>query len=194
MLSSSPVLLTTAPQGGEHLLRHPTMEATAHRLVENGDQSSAQEASLGVVRQGIAMFEKVNVPIPGIIENMSCSMTPGGERVEIFGHGGGRGGGAEERPVPWRSADPRRHPRGRRLRSARGGFVAHSASGPGVPGNRQDPASEPGLTRRDSERAQSETKWKSRLTCSRTGRASRNDRVLQQSMWAALDPGCKFSL
>ena len=45
--------------------------------------------SLGVVRKGIAMFEKVNVPILGIIENMSYFMTPNGERVEIFGHGGG---------------------------------------------------------------------------------------------------------
>ena len=49
-----------------------------------------QEASLGVVRKGIAMFHKVNVPILGIIENMSYFMAPGGERVEIFGHGGGR--------------------------------------------------------------------------------------------------------
>jgi len=43
-----------------------------------------------VVRKGIAMFEKVNVPILGIIENMSYLITPGGERVEIFGHGGGQ--------------------------------------------------------------------------------------------------------
>jgi ATP-binding protein involved in chromosome partitioning len=52
--------------------------------------TTPQEASLGVVRKGIAMFDKVNVPILGIIENMSYFTTPGGERVEIFGHGGGR--------------------------------------------------------------------------------------------------------
>src|SRR5438034_6681963 len=52
--------------------------------------TTPQEASLGVVRKGIAMFEKVNVPILGIIENMSYFVTPKGERVEIFGHGGGR--------------------------------------------------------------------------------------------------------
>jgi ATP-binding protein involved in chromosome partitioning len=52
--------------------------------------TTPQEASLGVVRKGIAMFRKVNVPILGIVENMSYFMTPGGERVEIFGHGGGR--------------------------------------------------------------------------------------------------------
>ena len=52
--------------------------------------TTPQEASLGVVRKGIGMFEKVNVPILGIVENMSYFTTPGGERVEIFGHGGGR--------------------------------------------------------------------------------------------------------
>ena len=52
--------------------------------------TTPQEASLGVVRKGIAMFNKVNVPILGIIENMSYFTTPNGERVEIFGHGGGQ--------------------------------------------------------------------------------------------------------
>jgi len=52
--------------------------------------TTPQEASLGVVRKGISMFQKVNVPILGIVENMSYFTTPNGERVEIFGHGGGR--------------------------------------------------------------------------------------------------------
>jgi len=52
--------------------------------------TTPQEASLGVVRKGIAMFEKVNVPIVGIDENMSYYVTPTGDRVEIFGHGGGQ--------------------------------------------------------------------------------------------------------
>jgi ATP-binding protein involved in chromosome partitioning len=52
--------------------------------------TTPQEASLGVVRKGIAMFQKVNVPILGIVENMSFYTTPTGERVEIFGHGGGQ--------------------------------------------------------------------------------------------------------
>jgi len=52
--------------------------------------TTPQEASLGVVRKGIAMFEKVNVPLLGIVENMSYFTTPDGQRVEIFGHGGGR--------------------------------------------------------------------------------------------------------
>ena len=52
--------------------------------------TTPQEASLGVVRKGIGMFNKVNVPILGIVENMSYFITPSGERVEIFGHGGRR--------------------------------------------------------------------------------------------------------
>ncbi len=52
--------------------------------------TTPQEASVGVVRKGMAMFEKVHVPILGIIENMSYFTAPDGTRVDIFGHGGGR--------------------------------------------------------------------------------------------------------
>ncbi|MGB7768436.1 MAG: Mrp/NBP35 family ATP-binding protein [Verrucomicrobiia bacterium] len=52
--------------------------------------STPQEASLGIVRKGMAMLNKVNVPILGIVENMSYFTAPNGERVEIFGHGGGQ--------------------------------------------------------------------------------------------------------
>lgn len=52
--------------------------------------TTPQEASLGVVRKGINMFRKVNVPIMGLVENMSYFTTPQGDRVEIFGNGGGR--------------------------------------------------------------------------------------------------------
>jgi ATP-binding protein involved in chromosome partitioning len=52
--------------------------------------TTPQEASLGVVRKGMAMFQRVNVPILGIVENMSYYTTPSGDRVEIFGHGGGQ--------------------------------------------------------------------------------------------------------
>jgi len=62
--------------------------------------TTPQEASLGVVRKGIAMFEKVNVPILGIVENMSYFITPNGERAEIFGHGGGRAE-AERQKLPF---------------------------------------------------------------------------------------------
>jgi ATP-binding protein involved in chromosome partitioning len=58
--------------------------------------STPQEASLGVVRKGIAMFNKVNVPILGMVENMSYFTAPGGQRVEIFGHGGGKAEAARQ--------------------------------------------------------------------------------------------------
>jgi ATP-binding protein involved in chromosome partitioning len=58
--------------------------------------TTPQEASLGVVRKGIAMFNKVNVPILGLVENMSYFTAPNGERVEIFGHGGGRAEAARQ--------------------------------------------------------------------------------------------------
>lgn len=58
--------------------------------------TTPQEASLGVVRKGIAMFNKVNVPILGIIENMSYYTTPTGDRIELFGHGGGKAEAARQ--------------------------------------------------------------------------------------------------
>src|SRR4029077_10345332 len=41
-------------------------------------------------RRGLAMFKKVNVPVLGIIENMSYFQCPHcGTKSDIFGHGGG---------------------------------------------------------------------------------------------------------
>ncbi len=53
--------------------------------------TTPQAVSLQDVRKGIAMFQKVRVPILGLIENMSyfnCAHCGG--RTEIFSHGGGR--------------------------------------------------------------------------------------------------------
>jgi ATP-binding protein involved in chromosome partitioning len=53
--------------------------------------TTPQDVALEVARRGIAMFEKVNVKILGIIENMSYYVCPHcHERDDIFGHGGGR--------------------------------------------------------------------------------------------------------
>ena len=53
--------------------------------------STPQDIALLDVRRGIAMFEKVDVPVFGIIENMSYFLCPHcGERSEIFAHGGAR--------------------------------------------------------------------------------------------------------
>lgn len=53
--------------------------------------TTPQEVSLSDVRRAIKMFETVNVPVLGIIENMSYFIAPDtGNRYEIFGRGGGQ--------------------------------------------------------------------------------------------------------
>ena len=53
--------------------------------------TTPQDVALLDVRKAAAMFRKVNVPILGVVENMSYFNCPHcGERVEIFSHGGGR--------------------------------------------------------------------------------------------------------
>ena len=51
--------------------------------------TTPQEVALADVRKAINMLEKVNVPILGLVENMSYFETPDGSRHEIFGSGGG---------------------------------------------------------------------------------------------------------
>jgi ATP-binding protein involved in chromosome partitioning len=53
--------------------------------------STPQDLALTVASKAIAMFEKLNVPILGIVENMSYYVCRHcGERDDIFGHGGAR--------------------------------------------------------------------------------------------------------
>jgi ATP-binding protein involved in chromosome partitioning len=53
--------------------------------------STPQDLSLIDARRGLAMFKKVNVPVLGIIENMSYFQCPHcGTQSDIFGHGGAR--------------------------------------------------------------------------------------------------------
>jgi ATP-binding protein involved in chromosome partitioning len=53
--------------------------------------TTPQEVSIVDVVKGIAMFEKVEIPILGIIENMSYYKCPAcGHHDEIFSHGGGK--------------------------------------------------------------------------------------------------------
>jgi ATP-binding protein involved in chromosome partitioning len=52
--------------------------------------TTPQDVSLIDARKGLAMFQKVNVPVLGIVENMSYYVCPKcGNREEIFKHGGG---------------------------------------------------------------------------------------------------------
>jgi ATP-binding protein involved in chromosome partitioning len=53
--------------------------------------STPQDLALIDARKGLAMFQKVDVPVLGIVENMSFFLCPKcGERSDIFGHGGAR--------------------------------------------------------------------------------------------------------
>jgi ATP-binding protein involved in chromosome partitioning len=53
--------------------------------------STPQDLSLIDARRGLAMFRKVNVPVLGIVENMSYFQCPHcGTNSDIFGHGGAR--------------------------------------------------------------------------------------------------------
>jgi len=53
--------------------------------------STPQDLALIDARRGVSMFKRVNVPVLGIVENMSYFLCPScGTRADIFGHGGAR--------------------------------------------------------------------------------------------------------
>ncbi|ALN72701.1 Mrp/NBP35 family ATP-binding protein [Aureimonas sp. AU20] len=63
--------------------------------------STPQDLALIDARKGLAMFRKVEVPVLGIVENMSYFVAPDtGRRYDIFGHGGAKAE-AERLGVPF---------------------------------------------------------------------------------------------
>ena len=89
--------------------------------------STPQDLALIDARKGLNMFRKVNVPVIGIVENMSYFVcTKCGERHEIFGHGGAREE-AERIGVPFLGEIPL--DREVRLRSDSGEPVVATQSG-----------------------------------------------------------------
>jgi ATP-binding protein involved in chromosome partitioning len=65
-----------------------------------------QDLALIDARKGLNMFRKVDVPVLGIVENMSTFICPKcGERTDIFGHGGARRE-AEKLGVPFLGGVP----------------------------------------------------------------------------------------
>ncbi len=53
--------------------------------------TTPQDVSISDVRRAVKMFETVNVPVLGVIENMSYFIAPDtGNKYEIFGKGGGQ--------------------------------------------------------------------------------------------------------
>jgi ATP-binding protein involved in chromosome partitioning len=65
-------------------------------LTQNAPLSGAvivttpQDVALIDARKGLEMFRQVRVPVLGIVENMSYFSAPDGQRINIFGHGGGK--------------------------------------------------------------------------------------------------------
>lgn len=51
--------------------------------------TTPQPAATNVARKGGLMFQKVNVPLLGVAENMSWFVDPSGQRHALFGEGGG---------------------------------------------------------------------------------------------------------
>jgi ATP-binding protein involved in chromosome partitioning len=64
-----------------------------------------QQVSLDDARRGLEMFRQLNIPILGVVENMSYLELPTGERMDIFGTGGGERM-AKESGVPFIAAIP----------------------------------------------------------------------------------------
>ncbi len=53
--------------------------------------TTPQQVALDDVVRGVSMFKQLNVPVFGVIENMSYFVAPDtGTRYDIFGHGGGQ--------------------------------------------------------------------------------------------------------
>jgi len=68
--------------------------------------TTPQEVSLGDVRRGVKMFERVNTRVLGVVENMSGFFCPHcGEEMDIFGKGGGERLAREMR-IPFLGAVP----------------------------------------------------------------------------------------
>jgi ATP-binding protein involved in chromosome partitioning len=64
-----------------------------------------QDVSIDDARRGLEMFRQLQIPIIGVVENMSYLELPNGERMTVFGEGGGKKL-AEAAEVPYIGAIP----------------------------------------------------------------------------------------
>ncbi len=64
-----------------------------------------QQVSLDDARRGLEMFRQLDIPIFGVVENMSYLELPDGQKMDIFGSGGGERL-AEEAGVPFIGSIP----------------------------------------------------------------------------------------
>jgi ATP-binding protein involved in chromosome partitioning len=80
-------LLVDLPPGtGDVSMTLAELLPQAKFLIVTTPQATAQK----VARRAAEMADKVSLEVAGIVENMSGFTTPGGERFQIFGEGGGQ--------------------------------------------------------------------------------------------------------
>ena len=110
-------LLVDLPPGtGDVSMTLAELLPQAKFLIVTTPQPTAQK----VARRSAEMADKVKLEIAGVIENMSGFTTPGGERFQIFGEGGGQQLGRRDRRAAARQgpADDAAARAGRRRRAA----------------------------------------------------------------------------
>ena len=95
--------------------------------------TTPQDIALADARKGLKMFEKVAVPVLGIVENMSIHVCANcGHSEHIFGAGGGERMAQRVRRAAARGAAARcAHPRGGRRRPPHGGGRPRTRRAPG---------------------------------------------------------------
>jgi ATP-binding protein involved in chromosome partitioning len=80
------LLIDLPPGTGDVSMTLSQLLPQAQFLIITTPQPAAQK----VARRAAEMAAKVNLEVAGIVENMSGFVTPGGERFQIFGEGGGQ--------------------------------------------------------------------------------------------------------
>src|SRR5690242_21748555 len=80
------LLIDLPPGTGDVAMTLATLLPQAQFLLVTTPQPTAQK----VARRAAEMAHKVSLEVCGVVENMSGFTTPGGERFQIFGEGGGQ--------------------------------------------------------------------------------------------------------
>jgi len=80
------MIIDLPPGTGDAQLSITQTAALTGGIIVTLPQKVSQEDAL----RGLEMFRSVNVPVLGVVENMSYLEMPDGSQVDVFGHGGGQ--------------------------------------------------------------------------------------------------------